>query len=122
MLLSAVSVLVVAQSSSEIPEGLINNPVMHGGMFGLEREETQENWIKLHNEELHDLCSSPNIIQLTKSRRKMGMQHAYGGSVYKHLVVNYQGKSSFGRTGIDGKMLLMVGCCEYGGEQSECIK
>ena len=33
MLLSAVSVLVVAQSSSEIPEGLMNNPVdsiMHG--------------------------------------------------------------------------------------------
>ena len=27
MLLSAVSVLVVAQSSSEIPEGLTNNPV-----------------------------------------------------------------------------------------------
>ena len=27
MLLSAVSVLVVAQSSSEIPEGLVNNPV-----------------------------------------------------------------------------------------------
>ena len=26
-MLSAVSVLVVAQSSSEIPEGLINNPV-----------------------------------------------------------------------------------------------
>ena len=28
MLLSAVSVLVVAQSSSEVPEGLMNNPVM----------------------------------------------------------------------------------------------
>ena len=27
MLLSAVSVLVVAQSNSEIPEGLMNNPV-----------------------------------------------------------------------------------------------
>ena len=27
MLLSAVSVLVVAQSSAEIPEGLMNNPV-----------------------------------------------------------------------------------------------
>ena len=27
MLLSAVSVLVVAQSSSEIPEGLMNNPI-----------------------------------------------------------------------------------------------
>ena len=29
MLLSAVSVLVVAQSSSEIPEGLMNNPVLY---------------------------------------------------------------------------------------------
>ena len=29
MLLSAVSVLVVAQSSSEIPEGLMNNPVQY---------------------------------------------------------------------------------------------
>ena len=28
MLLSAVSVLVVAQSSSEIPEGLMNNPIL----------------------------------------------------------------------------------------------
>ena len=37
MLLSAVSVLVVAQSSSEIPEGLMNNPVyihsVPGGMY-----------------------------------------------------------------------------------------
>ena len=30
MLLYAVSVLVVAQSSSEIPEGLMNNPVLLG--------------------------------------------------------------------------------------------
>jgi len=30
MLLSAVSVLVVAQSSSEVPEGLLNNPVYYG--------------------------------------------------------------------------------------------
>ena len=28
MLLSAVSVLVIVQSSSEIPEGLMNNPVL----------------------------------------------------------------------------------------------
>jgi len=28
MLLSVVSVLVVAQSSSEVPEGLMNNPVL----------------------------------------------------------------------------------------------
>jgi len=30
MLLSVVSVLVVAQSSSEVPEGLMNNPVLSG--------------------------------------------------------------------------------------------
>jgi hypothetical protein len=29
MLLFAVSVLVIAQSSSEMPEGLINNPVLY---------------------------------------------------------------------------------------------
>ena len=33
MLLSAVSVLVVAQSSSEIPEGLMNNPVYSDCVF-----------------------------------------------------------------------------------------
>ena len=32
MLLSAVAVLVVAQSSSEIPEGLMNNPVYRSTM------------------------------------------------------------------------------------------
>ena len=32
MLLSAVSVLVVTQSSSEIPEGLMNNPVLQHDM------------------------------------------------------------------------------------------
>ena len=34
MLLSAVSVLVVAQSSSEIPEGLMNNPVLERMVLG----------------------------------------------------------------------------------------
>ena len=36
MLLSAVSVLVVAQSSSEIPEGLMNNPVFVVTLMDLE--------------------------------------------------------------------------------------
>ena len=35
MLLSAVSVLVVAQSTSEIPEGLMNNPVYLSRAFAL---------------------------------------------------------------------------------------
>ena len=40
MLLSAVSVLVVAQSSSEIPEGLMNNPVE--GMVGRREQRLTE--------------------------------------------------------------------------------
>ena len=36
MLLSAVSVLVVAQLSSEIPEGLMNNPVLKGSFKRME--------------------------------------------------------------------------------------
>ena len=35
MLLSAVSVLVVAQSSSKVPEGLMNNPVLVDGYFSI---------------------------------------------------------------------------------------
>ena len=42
MLLSAVSVLVVAQSISEIPEGLMNNPV-HSAVFNPGITPTQEN-------------------------------------------------------------------------------
>jgi hypothetical protein len=38
-------------------------------IFGLRRDEVTGDWRKLHNEELHDLYSSPNIIRMIKSRR-----------------------------------------------------
>jgi hypothetical protein len=37
-------------------------------IFGREREE-DESWRKLHNDELHSLYSSPNIVRMIKSRR-----------------------------------------------------
>jgi hypothetical protein len=36
-------------------------------IFGLKREE-DGSWRKLHNDELHDLYSSPNIVRVIKSR------------------------------------------------------
>jgi hypothetical protein len=38
-------------------------------IFGPKRDEVTGEWGKLHNEELHDLYSSPSIIRIIQSRR-----------------------------------------------------
>jgi hypothetical protein len=38
-------------------------------IFGPKRDEATGEWRKLHNEELHNLYSSPDIIRPTKSRK-----------------------------------------------------
>jgi hypothetical protein len=38
-------------------------------IFGSRRYEVTGGWRKLHNEELHNLYSSPSIIGMVKSRR-----------------------------------------------------
>ena len=38
-------------------------------VFGPKRDEVTGEWKKLHNEELRDLYSLPNIVQVVKSRR-----------------------------------------------------
>jgi hypothetical protein len=37
-------------------------------IFGPMRDEVTGEWRKLHNEELHNLYSSPSIIRMIKSR------------------------------------------------------
>jgi hypothetical protein len=58
-------------------------------------------WRKLHNEELHDLCSSPSIIRRIKARTMRWAGHvARMGerrNAYRLLVGKPQGKRSLGR-------------------------
>jgi hypothetical protein len=60
-----------------------------------------EEWRKLYNEELHDLCSSPSVIRIMKWRRmrlaghvaRMGEKR----NAYRLLVGKPEGKRPLGR-------------------------
>jgi hypothetical protein len=58
-------------------------------IFGPKRDEVTEEWRKLHNEELHDMCSSPNIVRVIKSRMSWAGYIAQMGEergVYRVLI------------------------------------
>jgi hypothetical protein len=65
-------------------------------IFGPKRDEVTGGWRKLHNEELYDLYSSPNIVRVIKPRRmrwaghvaRMGKER----NVYMVLVGKPEGK------------------------------
>jgi hypothetical protein len=38
-------------------------------IFGPQRDEEAREWRRLHNEELYDVYSSPNIVRVIKARR-----------------------------------------------------
>jgi hypothetical protein len=44
-------------------------------MFGPQRDKIPGEWRKLHNEELYDFYSSPNIFRVIKSRRMRWAGH-----------------------------------------------
>jgi hypothetical protein len=44
-------------------------------MFGPKRKEVAGDWRRLHNEELHNLYASPNIIRVIKSGRMIWTEH-----------------------------------------------
>jgi hypothetical protein len=70
-------------------------------IFGLKRDEVTGGWRKLHNEELHDLYSSPSIIRIIKSRRMRLAGHVARmgekSNVYKLLVGKSEGRRPLGR-------------------------
>jgi hypothetical protein len=69
-------------------------------IFGPKREE-DGSWRKLHNDELHDLYSSPNIVRVIKSRRMRWAGHVArngeGRSIYRVSVGRPEIKRPQGR-------------------------
>jgi hypothetical protein len=69
-------------------------------IFWPKRDEITGEWRKLHNEELHGLYSSPNIVRVIKSRMgwvghvaRMGKERG----VYRVFVGKPEGKKPLGR-------------------------
>ena len=88
-------------------------------IFGPMRDEVTGKLRRLHNEELNDLYSSPNIVRVIKSRRMRWDGHVARMSeergVYRVLVGKKEGKRPLGRSRrrwVDNIMtdLQEVGC------------
>jgi hypothetical protein len=77
-------------------------------IFGPKRDEVTGEWRKLHNEELHNLYSSRDIIRQVKSRGMRWVGHVAGmgeeRKVYKVLVGKPEGWRPFGRPSVGEKM------------------
>jgi hypothetical protein len=80
-------------------------------IYGPKRDEVAGGRRKLHDEELHDLYSSPSIVRAIKARRMRWAGHvARMGAMrncYKILIsVSLKGSDHSGHLGVDGKIIL----------------
>jgi hypothetical protein len=79
-------------------------------IFGPKRGEATGEWRRLHNEELNDLYSPPNIIRVIKSRRMNCAGHVElmgkRRGAYRTLVGRPEGRNPVGDPGVDGRIRL----------------
>jgi hypothetical protein len=61
-------------------------------IFGPKRKEVAGEWRRLHNEELHNLYASTNIVRIVKSRRMQGAEHVARIEEMRNTYSNFVGK------------------------------
>ena len=61
-------------------------------IFGPKRDKVTAEWRKLHNKELNDNYSSPNIIQVIKSGRTGWVEHVAPREERKGVYMVWVGK------------------------------
>jgi hypothetical protein len=93
-------ILSVATHGCECRLKVLENRVLRR-IFAPKRDGVTRNWRKLHNEELNNLCSTPNIVWTIKSRRMRWSGHVAfmgeGRVIYRVLVGKPEGKRTLGR-------------------------
>ena len=79
-------------------------------IFGPRRDEVTGEWRRLHNEELNDLYSSPNIVRVIKSRRMRWARHVARMGEEKGCIGSWWGNrregDHWGDLGVDGRIIL----------------
>ena len=95
-------------------------------VFGPKRDEVTGEWRKLHNEELSDLYSLPNIVRVVKSRRMRWAGHValmgQGRAVYRVLVGKPEGKRPVGRPRRRWEDNIKINLQEVGGSCGDLME
>jgi hypothetical protein len=92
-------------------------------VFGPKGDEVTGEWRKLHNEELNDLYTLPNIVRVVKSKRMRWVGHvARRGEdrrVHMVLVKKPEGKRPLGRPRRRWKDNIKIDLQEFGGGRGD---
>jgi len=94
-------------------------------IFGPRSDEVTGEWRRLHNEELNELYSSPNIVRVIKSRRMRWAGHVASmgevRGVYRVLVGKPEGRGPLGRPRRGWVGNIMMDLQEVGCGYMDCI-